>query len=721
MTSTEMEKFVNAGFSRDQIEEINEGLQKRVNVSIYANKEFMSMQMRQIRLGLEEHLPVEIYAKQEFDWFQMEEIRNGLKSGVDVSTYANKEISYEHMREIRKGLEKGINLTAYLKLKAGVIRQLRKAVVTGINITKYINEGYDAEQLAEIREALENGIDLDPYLSKEYRGASIAEIRKGLQNRVDVSLYAMVYYNWRQMREIRLGLENRIDVSKYSSKLYSWEQMREVRLGLEQGFDVENYRLLRYTASEMRKKRLAIVNDIHLVSEATQAIQVKSADFMFEFSTDEMEAYIIVLTEGKTITRARLIEILKENGIHKGYQEDAIERIVSGKYGRKGILIAKGEESSKGEDGWYEFFFRTNIDRKPKQKEDGSVDFQNIDWFEMVQEGQKIAFYHEAKDGLDGYNVKGVPIKARKGTEQRILTGKGFKMAEDKKTYYAAMDGMISLDNNEIQITQHMILDEVNMATGNVTFGGSIYIRGDVGNGTVVKAASDVLVDGNVEAAIIESGGSIILKKGMNSAGHGQITAEKDIVSRFFESAKVVAKGNIEVDKCLNSQLYAGGKIKSSKIIAGGVAHAEQGFQLNNVGNQAGLHTVLKLKANDKTAEENKRVKAAIRDVKHELEMLNNSYEEFKAKFPPEVRNNMDMFAKVEKAVFTKNKQLEQLMKLKADLEKIMQKAGEATVVISGQAFEGTVLEMDDGRWYADNQYNIVVKRQDDQMEVYNN
>lgn len=721
MTATERQQFLNAGFTTDQIDEIEEGLKERLNVSIYANKDFLSIQMRQIRLGLKEHLPVEAYAKVEYDWFQMEEIREGLKSGVDINIYASPKIPYEKMRQIRKGLEKGFNLSGYLKLDAGIMRELRKARVAGVNILKYINEGYDPTQLCEIRYAIEKGVDIDPYLSNEYRGASIAQICKGLERGVDVSLYATNYYSWRQMREIRKGLENRVAVEKYSSRLYSWDQMREIRLGLQQGLDVEEYRRLRYTADEMRKRRLALLDDHRLIQEAMQEIQVKSEDFMFEFAADDMKAYITVLTEGKKVTRKKLLEILEENGIHKGFCEDTIEKIVDGKYGRAAMLIAKGEEPQKGEDGWYEFFFRTNVDRKPKLLEDGSVDFQNIDWFEMVHEGQKLAFYHGAQEGTDGYNVKGVAIKARKGSEQRILTGKGFKLAEDKKTYIATMDGMINLENNTMQITQYMVVDEINMATGSLCFGGSIHILGDVGNGTTVRAGGDVVVDGNVEGAIIESGGGVILKKGMNSAGRGQITAEGDVVSRFFESVKVVTKGSIEVDKCLNSQLTAGGKITSSRIIAGGVAHAEEGFFLNNVGNQAGLRTVLKLKVNDQAWEESRRIHAAIREAAHELEMLNRSYEEFKAKFAPEVRNGMDLFHKIEKAVFTKNKQLEQLAKLKEEQDKTTKKVKEAKVVIRGQAYEGTVLEMNEGRWFAENQRNITVKRQDAQIEILNN
>lgn len=718
---TTVEKLLNNGFTREQAEEISKGQEAGINIAIYLNKEFLPIQMRQIRLGLIEQLPAAVYAKVEFDWFQMEEIRKGLKSGVDIEIYAKPEIPYEKMRQLRKGLEEGIDLSEYLEKNAGIIREIREARRANLNISKYIEEGYDANQLNEIRGALEKGINLDPYLCKEYRAASIAEIRKGLESGIDASMYAMIHYSWRQMREIRVGLEHRVEVAKYSSQMYSWEQMKEIRLGLEKGLNVDAYRKLRYTAGEMRKRRQAILAGVYGMPVAATDSRKGSEECKIEVSSDNMEAYITLLVQNKPIEKEKLLKILENSGICKGIQADAVEKIAKGKYGKEAFLIARGQSPEKGEDGWYEFFFRTDIQKKPKVLEDGSVDYQNIEWFEMVKEGQKLAFYHEAKEGTDGYDVSGTAIKARKGAEKSILKGKGFRLEQDKKTYTAVMNGMIQLNDDEMWITNHLVLDEINMATGNIKFDGSIHILGDVGHGVVISATEDVVIDGSVEAATIESGGNIILKKGMNSAGHGLINAEKDVVSRFFEATKVMAKGNIEVDKCLNSQLYAGGTITSTRVIAGGVAQAEKGFRVNNVGNLAGIHTVLKLKVNAKVWEERRMLFSAIKDVKHELQMLNNSYEEFKVKFPPEIRNNMDIFKKLEKAVFTKNKQLEQLMKLREENEQSISKTREAKVVIAGCAHEGTALEMNENRWLAQNQHNITVRQQNEQMEVVTN
>ena len=78
MSSSEA-KFNIDDFTRNQLEEIQKGLEQKLNVSVYAKKEFLAIQMQQIRLGLQDNLPVEKYADPSFDWFQMEQIRTGLK------------------------------------------------------------------------------------------------------------------------------------------------------------------------------------------------------------------------------------------------------------------------------------------------------------------------------------------------------------------------------------------------------------------------------------------------------------------------------------------------------------------------------------------------------------------------------------------------------------------------------------------------------------------
>lgn len=99
--------YADPKYKRDQMEVILEGLETGVDVSWYADPKFNGDQMAEIRLGLDEGLDVSIYANPKFNGDQMEEIRRGLESGFDVSIYANPKYDWAQMMKIRNSLEKG--------------------------------------------------------------------------------------------------------------------------------------------------------------------------------------------------------------------------------------------------------------------------------------------------------------------------------------------------------------------------------------------------------------------------------------------------------------------------------------------------------------------------------------------------------------------------------------------------------------------------------------
>lgn len=731
MTSKERLSLLEEGYTQDQVMMIVEGLDAGLDVTAYRNKDFLPFQMYQIREGLLEGLPVEHYAKPEFDYFQMEEIRLGLLEGVNISIYANPEIHYEKMRQLRLGLHDGINLTPFLNMNAGIIGEIREARLSKVDISKYVKKRYDDEQLRSIRLALEDGIDIDPYLIDDFRGVVISEIHKGLKNGLDVSEYAKLEYNWQQMREIRLGLEHRVDTSIYADPLYNWRQMREIRLGLEAGLPVSLYKSLMYPADEMIIKRQELLKLImeeeqlqqpELPLESVEAAEPIGDDVMAVTTAQMgMQAYLTIAEQGSKFTKKEIMDFLESKGIVKGIQEDELDAISKGRYGTEPILIAKGVIPKKGEDGWYEFFFRTNVEKKPRKLADDSVDYQNIEWFETVSEGQKIAVYHEAEEGTDGYLVTGEPVLARKGSEIGRLTGSGFRVDEDKKTYWATMDGMIKLHDTRIDITKKLILDEITIATGNLTFDGSIVIQGKVGNGTKIKATEDIMIEGSVGAATIESGGSVILKQGMNSAGKGFIRAGGDVVSKFFESVKVYAGGNIQTNNCLNSELFAEGKIEVVNTIAGGKVESKTEIQTFDAGNRVGIPTNLAITVSDETKRERFQTEEEIKKVTGELVTLKNSYEDFQVKYPPEIRNTMDIFLKLENAIFTKDMQMKELTDKLLALEEEIKKLDLAKVVIKGNAFEGVTVAMRGVVWKANNLYNITIRSKNSRLDIANN
>lgn len=723
----EME-LLKQGFERDQITEIEEGIRAGIDTSVYSKKEYFAIQMRQIRLGLMDGLSIEIYATTEYDWFQMEEIRLGLLAGVDVQLYAFPDVPYDTMRQIRKALQKGIDLSAYRKFDAGILRELRKALVSKIAIVKYIKEGYITEQLKEIRLGLEKGVNIEPYLKKEFRGAAIAEICKGLERGLNVSVYASPEYSWQQMREIRRGLEKRIDVSMYADAFYQWQQMREIRVGLEKDIDVSSYKSLMYTASDMKKKRHLLMGykldetskrEAHQETEEERALHIS-----ISVSEDEMEAYLIITEAGNNYNKQKLIKALNQCGIRFGILEDVLEDLSNGVKLESPIVVARGTEPTRGTDGWYEFFFKSEEERAPKLLEDGSVDYKNTEWFEVVESGQKVAYYHEAARGKSGISVLGRVIPAKKGKEKSMLSGKGFTLLSDQKTYLAQETGVIVLKGNYLEISKLLVVEDITIASGRVDFDGSVYVKGNVGDGTCVKATGDIIIDGFVEAADIESGGTIILRQGVNAFSKGVIRAENDVNGKFFEAVKVYANGNIQANYCMNSELYAEGKVMITGVTGtfiGGKACAAQGFQAYNVGNSVGLPTYLHLGVNEKISRKYYNVQEELKEVHKELSILRNAYSDFRTKYSAETRNTMPMYLKVENAIFTKEKQLDKLEFSKFKLEEKMRSMESARAVIQGNLYEGVIIEINGMKWNAKGLRNVTIRKANTQIAVYTN
>ena len=709
-------------YSTDQLQEIEEGQEKGLDVSYYQNPEFLAIQMREIRLGLETGVDVSVYADKAYDWFQMKEIRKGLENRVDVKKYADPKIPFEVMHQIRKGLMEGIDLTFAKTIPAGVLKELRKAMAAKVDIRMYIREGYEEEQLRQIRIALERGIDIASHVKLYHRGPSIREIALGLEKGLDVSVYEDERLNWQQMREIRLGMEEGVDVSKYSNSLYSWQQMQEIRLGMMEDLPVELYSSLMYTAKGMEEKRKKLLEE-QKHPEKTENEEVYK-DFSLLVSADKMEAFILVAEKGTRIRKDRLLLSLEEKGVKTGIDYVTLERLENQGADSNMVILATGRRPQAGADGWYEFFFDINIKKEPKLLEDGSVDYQNIKWFELVRKGDVVAKYHEPEPGNPGLNILGDEVPAKKGRELQHLTCKGVTLEPDKKTYIASMDGKIEYKGDGLEVTDILVQESVTQATGNVEFNGSVYVRGEVGDGAIIRAEKDILVDGFVEGAVLEAGGDIILRKGNNGDGRGRLRAKGSIMGRFFERANVKAGKHINANYCLNSELWADGRIEiagKNGSLAGGSAYAAQGINAFNIGNAAGIKTGISVGGEDPFIAEINSLEDKLHSAQRELYLLKNAYADFRRKYAPEVRNSNPVYLKIEDSIYAKEQEINKLRKRQEELQRERDRAEQVKIVIRGSLYPGVLVNINGSKWNSKPIKNVTLKKKDGAVSVFRN
>ena len=160
---------------------------------------------------------------------------------------------------------------------------------------------------------------------------------------------------------------------------------------------------------------------------------------------DEMAAWLYLAPpkEGQTYTKRELESYLEQNGVIRGHHSSNLSAMIKKKVYDREILVAKGAEIKPGTDGWFEYLFSPEEHCGPKVNDDGSVDYSSMSALQNVHKGDKVAIYHYAVQGENGYTVLGGEMKASPVRDLPPMRGKG--ITRENGIYYAQSDGKIEV------------------------------------------------------------------------------------------------------------------------------------------------------------------------------------------------------------------------------------------------------------------------------------
>lgn len=353
-----------------------------------------------------------------------------------------------------------------------------------------------------------------------------------------------------------------------------------------------------------------------------------------QITADGMEAYIMLVTpdDGGEYTVESLQKALDERGVKYGIDESALKELADEKkYGLE-TLIARGTEAVDGKDGYYDYNFNCNFDKKPLIRPDGTVDYWSVKSIESVVQDQVIAEYHPCVEGTDGKTVTGKPIPAKRGREQLPLKGKGFERRDDN-TYVALMSGKIETQNDRVVILPvHELSGNADLSSGNIDFHGDVVIHGSVESGVIVKASGTITVDGIVEACTLEAGKDIILRSGMLGGNKASVKTKGSITAKFFEFTRIECAGDIRADVLMDCQVQCFGKIimngKRGSII-GGLTHGVRGIEVTTLGNDAEKKTVIMTGASPEEYAKLKQLEKTIQELSQGLVQIDEGLRKF--------------------------------------------------------------------------------------------
>lgn len=401
----------------------------------------------------------------------------------------------------------------------------------------------------------------------------------------------------------------------------------------------------------------------------------------------------------ETYTAEEVIDFVKRRGIKQGIDVAAIQKMITQQLYYMDVCIANGKEAVQGTDGSYDFGFRMERTITPRELPDGTVDYLNMDLFEMVKKGQKLAQYTEATKGQFGFTVTGDLLIPRNGRDLKPLRGSGFVVSQDRKNYYAAFDGKVIYENERLEVSRVLLIAEnVDMSTGNLNFDGDIFIKGDVIAGLRVEATGDIQICGHVESAYLECGGNLIVKKGMQGGGHGYILADGDVMGSFFEAVEIQAKGDIHANYFMNCTVSTHETVTAmgrKGAIIGGKVQGLKGISAYTFGNKAELSTVLECGISKDNMDHYNELRKDLAKIDSEIRIFEEGKVKFESKLSMAMLETHGVYSKILQAIQIKKKEKQDCMKQMQDLLQKLSSDNEIRVTARGTVNAGVSVIID--------------------------
>ncbi len=393
-----------------------------------------------------------------------------------------------------------------------------------------------------------------------------------------------------------------------------------------------------------------------------------------------------------------VMNALTKAGVKQGIKMDKIEEALNIFPNMDSVAVASGKEETNGEDGRFQYHFRTEILNKPKLLSDGSVDYKNMELFEQVKEGQLIAEYISATQGEIGFTVMGNLLFPKRGKDLPPIRGKGFSVSEDRKQYFSNITGVIELKDGRINIENCYIINkDVDTETGNIDFDGDVYIMGEVKSGFMVKATGHIMIDGHVEAAKIMAGKSILLKRGMQGIGGGFLHAKETISGLFFESVTIIAKQSVNANYLLNCNIDTQDTVVvsgSRGVIIGGMTKANKGITCHNLGNPVEKTTKLFVGVTQDQMDEYQNLGKQIAKIESEVALFTDGLDKIeRAKSLTD--QVITMKKKLNQAMSIKIKELNKLNKKHDELLVLINESSNSCVIVQGIVYPGVEVTID--------------------------
>ncbi|WP_125141510.1 DUF342 domain-containing protein [Clostridium transplantifaecale] len=456
-------------------------------------------------------------------------------------------------------------------------------------------------------------------------------------------------------------------------------------------------------------------------AESDQDAEVEPKDAFAEIAVaeDKMSASILVNSPvggGRDITLQELRDMLDQMGIEYGIDEDKLKDIVENELYNQVFQFAEGTPAIDGTNGKIKDYFPRHKEVKFASKENDSIDFKSTNYIHNVKAGELVCELTPPEPPQDGVDIFGNTVYGKPGIMPPIPQGKNVVYNEEKDKLLTGCEGNLSFRSGRFHVEKILnIGGNVDNSVGNIDFTGSVSIKGDVLEGFTVKAKGDITVMGIVEGATLISGGSITLYKGMRGMKSGVLEAAGDITAKFLEDSKIYARGDIQAEYIINSEVSCGNNLTLTgrrAAFIGGVCSVYNVMNVKTVGAMSQITTLVTLGVTPQLLGEVEKLKQDIADITAQLDECkkNITYLNTRQKAgtispkQTEKLNELKIWLPIN--TMKQKKMKDQMQKLTLQLKEVKKSR-----LIAREVYGGTIISIGDSR--------LVISRKEENCSYY--
>ena len=248
--------------------------------------------------------------------------------------------------------------------------------------------------------------------------------------------------------------------------------------------------------------------------------------------------------------------------------------------------------------------------------------------------------------------------------------------------------------NVEVQ-KLYLVQGSVDYSTGNVNVKSSVEIKGDVKPDFSITTPYNIQVNGVVEQATINCGGTLTVKVGIKGDGKQLIKVEGDVHSGYINNQVIKCNGSVyssteirnSIIECKDEVIL----VKGGGVIIGGKTTASKKVNTPVIGNMYNIPTEIEVGVNLEFREKFLEKEAAMKMAHKIMDDIDKKIALLEEEPPDNIQGSVSAL-KAQKAEHAKD--VERLRKELKEIEKDYYNVEDPTVCVGKRVYAGTTIKI---------------------------